>query len=143
MRRLIYILIFLITVFSKDSIAQGGGGMNPKRSKQIEAIKIGFITRRLNLTPEESQNFWPVYNQYQDELNQLLQQKKQNRIANADNPDKLVDDDFNYDSKILEVRKKYRREFSKTLSPEQIKSLYAAEREFREELIKQLRQRSN
>nr|MBC7614399.1 hypothetical protein [Pseudopedobacter sp.] len=143
MRRLIYILIFLITVFSKDSIAQGGGAMSPKRAKQIEAIKIGFITRRLNLTPEESQNFWPVYNQYQDELNQLLQQKKQNRIANTDNPDKLVDDDFNFDSKILEVRKKYRREFSKSLSPEQIKSLYAAEREFREELIKQLRQRSN
>jgi Spy/CpxP family protein refolding chaperone len=143
MRRLTYLLIFFITVLSKDSIAQGGGGMNPKRAKQIEAIKIGYITRRLNLTPEESQNFWPVYNQYQNELNQLLQQRRENRNSNSDNPDKLIDDDFNYDSKILEARKKYRKEFTKILSPEQIKSLYTAEREFREELIKQLKQRDN
>jgi Spy/CpxP family protein refolding chaperone len=143
MRRLTYLLIFFMTILSKASIAQGGGGMNSKRSKQIEAIKIGYITRRLDLTPAESQNFWSVYNQYQDELNQLLHQKKQNRIANSDHPDKLVDDDFSYDSKILEVRKKYRHEFSKILSPEKVKSLYSAEREFREELIKQLKQRAN
>lgn len=143
MRRLIYLLIFFIAVFSKDSIAQGSGGMNPKRAKQIEVIKIGYITRRINLTLEESQNFWPVYNQYQNELNQLLQQRRLNRNSNSDNPDKLIDDDFNYDSKILEVRRKYRREFTKILSSEQIKSLYAAEREFREELIKQLKQRDN
>lgn len=143
MKRLIYILFFFIISFSNESIAQDGVGMNPKRAKQIEAIKIGFITRRLNLTPEESRNFWPVYNQYQNEVNQLQQQKKQNRIANSDNPDKLIDDDFNSDSKILEIRKKYRQEFSKILSPEQVKSLYAAERDFREELIKQLKQRAN
>lgn len=143
MRPLTYLLIFFITILSKSSIAQSGGGMNLKRAKQIEAIKIGYITRRLDLTPEESQNFWPVYNQYQDELNQLLQQKKQNRITNSDNPDKLIDDDFSYDDKILAFKKKYRHDFTKILSPEQIKSLYAAEREFREELIKQLKQRDN
>ncbi len=143
MKRLIYILFFFIISFSNECIAQDGVGMNPKRAKQIEAIKIGFITRRLNLTPEESRNFWPLYNQYQNEVNQLQQQKKQNRIANSDNPDKLIDDDFNSDSKILEIRKKYRQEFSKILSPEQVKSLYAAERDFREELIKQLKQRAN
>ena len=110
-------------------------------SREIEVIKIGYITRRLELTPEESQKFWPVYNQYQKDLSSLNQQKRQARIQNANDPDQLVDDDFSFDTKILEMRKKYRLKFNQVISNEKVKSLYIAERDFREELIKQLRKR--
>ena len=110
-------------------------------SREIETIKIGFITRRLELTPEESQKFWPVYNQYQKDLSSLNQQKRQARIRNANDPDQLVDDDFSFDTKILEMRKKYRFKFNQVISNEKVKRLYIAERDFREELIKQLRKR--
>ncbi len=121
------------------TFAQQNGG---KRAKQLEAIKIGYITRRLDLTPEESKRFWPVYNQYQTELNELLRAKKQNRNQNSADPDKSIDADFGYDTKILEVRKRYRIAFGKLLSAEKVKALYIAERDFREELIRQLKQRN-
>jgi hypothetical protein len=141
MRRILTIIIFFIS-FTSSSLNAQTQPNNIKRAKQIESIKIGYITRRLELTPEESQKFWPVYNQFQLEQNQIIQQKRKARLQNANNPDQMIDDDFHYDTKILELKKSYRKEFSKIISPEKIKSLYTAERDFREELIKQLKNRS-
>nr|WP_294895889.1 hypothetical protein [uncultured Pedobacter sp.] len=132
----IFIIIFSLCQ-SNISLAQNPG----KKAKQIEAIKFGYISGRLNLTAQESQDFWPLYRQYQSDWSQLLAEKKKNRLANAANPDKAIDDDFNFESKLLELKKNYRMAFSKILPPEKIKKLYQAERDFREELIKQLKNR--
>ena len=141
MRRILTTILFFLTLNSFGLFAQTQPN-NVKRAKQIEAIKIGYITRRLELTPEESQKFWPVYNQFQLDQSQIIQQKRKARLQNANNPDQLIDDDFYFDTKILELKKSYRKEFSKVISPTKIKSLYTAERDFREELIKQLKNRS-
>ena len=140
MQRILTIILFLLTITSSGLIAQTQKN-NVKRAKQIEAIKIGFITKRLELSPEESQKFWPVYNQFQMEQSQIVQQKRKARIQNVNNPDQMIDDDFYYDTKILELKKRYRKEFNRVISPEKIKNLYTAERDFREELIKQLKNR--
>jgi hypothetical protein len=136
-KHILILFIFLATITSSFAQQPNAG----KRVKEIETIKIGYITRRLSLTPEESQKFWPVYNSYQKELLNINKHKKQNRITQSENPEKLVDDDFKFDTQILELKKKYRVEFAKILSSEKVKNLYIAEREFREELIKQLKNR--
>lgn len=135
-------LLFILWCGTNPLFAQGKQQKNQIRAKQIESIKIGYITGRLSLSPEESQKFWPVYNQLQEDQAQIVKQKKQARLENAGNPDQLIDDDFYFDTKILELKKKYRHEFGKILPPEKVKALYIAERDFREELIKQLKKRS-
>ena len=110
---------------------------NTKREK-IESLKIAFITKKLDLSPEESQQFWPVYNQYQKEISDLILQR---RAARKDTDADTIDEDLDIEGKIVDVRKKYRKEFSRVLSPEKINQFYQAEREFREELIKQLKSR--
>lgn len=110
---------------------------NTKREK-IESLKIALITKKLDLSPEDSQIFWPVYNQYQKEIGDLIMQK---RAARKDTDPAAIDEDLDIEGKIVDVRKKYRKEFSKVLSPEKINQFYQAEREFREELIKQLKSR--
>lgn len=129
--------ILLFTSVTSDSFAQKAN----KNVKQIEAIKFGYISGRLNLTADESQTFWPLYRAYQTEINTLLKQKRQARLDNNSNPEKAVDDDFYFDGKLLELRKEYRKSFGKVLSSEKLKKLYQAERSFREELIKQLKNR--
>jgi hypothetical protein len=42
-----------------------------KMRDRIEPMKIAFITQKLNLTAEEAQKFWPVYNKFSDELQKL------------------------------------------------------------------------
>ena len=41
------------------------------RAEKIQSLKIAFITQKLQLTPDEAQKFWPVYNQYDNEIHSL------------------------------------------------------------------------
>lgn len=142
MRFKLYINLILVVFFAVNQINISIAQKKPTKTKQIEAIKLGFISGRLNLTPDESFVFWPLYNDYQKEINSLFKQRKQKRIENANNPTKTVDDDFYFDGQILELKKKYRKAFAAVLPSEKLKKLYEAERDFREELIKQLKNRS-
>lgn len=139
MKRILIITLFVLSLITKGALAQTRPA--GEKWKQIESIKIGFFTKKLDLTTEESQKFWPIYNQYQHELFKILKQKKEARVQNANNPDQTIDDDFDYDTKILNHKKKYRIEFGKILPADKVKALYLAEKDFKEELIKQLKNR--
>lgn len=113
-----------------------------ERMERLETAKIGFLTQRIDLSSREAEKFWPVYNQYQNELQALMQQRKgdlqkQNQLSANDQIDRQLD----MESKVLELKKRYTREFAKVLSPEKIVKLFQAERDFKNELIKELRER--
>lgn len=111
-----------------------------ERVRRIEAIKVGYITRSLNLTPDESESFWPIYNQYQGELVALNRQRKEALSRNL-SPEQRTDEQFKHEQKVLDLRKRYRNEFKKVLPPEKITQLYQSEKEFKDELIRQLKDR--
>lgn len=58
-------IILLVSALSVAAYAQDGP--HKAQRDRIQAEKIAFITRELELTPEEAQVFWPVYNQYEKE----------------------------------------------------------------------------
>ena len=64
MKRLIPILILLI---SFSGFAQRGGEIQEK----IKAQKIAFITDKLELTSEEAQQFWPIYNEFEAKVEKI------------------------------------------------------------------------
>src|SRR4051794_23503124 len=84
----------------------------------LEAMKIAFITKRLNLSPEEAQRFWPIYNQYAGEVRQAY-------IVYRDKPDEI-----GLDEALLNIRKKYSSEFTKALSPDKVNQFFRAEKDF-------------
>lgn len=129
--------IFLFVAFALTVSAQN----NPEKVQRIEALKAAFITKKLDLKPEEAKNFWPVYNNYQDEMTTLVKQKRKNRTEGKDKPQEALNADVEYESKIVDVKKRYQKEFSKVLPAQKVLDLYNAEREFREELIRELRER--
>ena len=63
--------------------------------------------------------------------------QKQNQLSATDKIDMQLD----MESKILELKKRSTREFSKVLPPEKIVKLFQAERDFKNELIRELRER--
>jgi membrane-associated HD superfamily phosphohydrolase len=97
---------------------------------RLEAMKIAWLTKKLNLSPEEAQKFWPVYNQYTAEL------QKARKDARANN-----DDDLKTQQKMLDIRKKYEGEFGKSVSKEKVNTFYRAEREFLAEVQKRIMER--
>jgi hypothetical protein len=127
MKKFILIIIFAFGSFCFAKAQDGDGG---KRGEKIQALKIAFITQKLGLTAEEAQRFWPVYNQYQNEMKSAF---KENR----------GEDVIEGDEKVLNIRKKYRPEFVKILGESRMNTFFSAEKEFRGVLLQQLKNRNN
>lgn len=95
-----------------------------KKQQDIEALKVAFISKELELTPDEAQKFWPVYNQYAKEL----------RTTIKDDADVL-----DRDEKVLNLRKRYKDQFTKILGQQRMNRIFNAEGRFRQLLIKSMR----
>lgn len=89
----------------------------PKRP-MLEAYKTAFITQRLNLSPEEAQKFWPIYNVYIAEVRQA------NANYHRDG------DELKHEESRLTIKKKYSVEFLKAIPPPKINDFFKAEIDF-------------
>ena len=77
MKKVIFILLIMLTMPGINSSAQN------TNLEKLNNYKIGFFTKKLNLTSEEAEKFWPVYNEYQAQRNQIQMEKmKLNRNFN-------------------------------------------------------------
>lgn len=142
------ILTFFASMFllMNSMIAQPPPPDGPGNEK-IEALKIGFITKRLSLTPEESQKFWPVYNQYEAEKKQIRQStlgtlkemKEDGDFTNAE-AEQAIAKHIEFKVKDLDLTKKYVVEFRKILPATKVAKLVTAEEHFKKMLMKQAQQ---
>jgi len=147
LRYIFFILLIVTTsngVFAQStdvrSFRQGATGSKANLGKKVVAARNRFISQQLSLTSDESRKFWPLYNQYQQELTAVRILKRLNR-KNANGADQ-VNKDIEYDAQMLKIRTRYRDEFYKILPPEKVSELYKSESDFTDELIKQLSERS-
>lgn len=116
-------VLILSLIFSSFTVLHAQDDEN-SRGEKIEALKIAFITQKLNLSTDEAQKFWPVYNQYEQEIRNI---KGGEVIANEE--------------RLLNIRKKYKPSFEKILGPQKLNNLFTAERDFRGVLIRRLKNR--
>lgn len=119
---------FFVLTFSANAQEERKTQREP--GAKIEALKIAFFTRKLDLSTEEAQKFWPVYNKYSAEL------KKVRQDARANNSPEIETEE-----KYLAIRKRYNVEFSKVLPTEKVNAFFKAEKEFGTILQKELMER--
>ena len=146
-------LVFLLILFWSAVSAQyrGDPGQNPTdRRQKIETYKIGFITEKLNLTPQEAQKFWPVYNEYQskkqDMQKKLVSKYKDYRTTKEvteKQATELIDSSLNAMQANLDLAREYYGKLKAILPPQKIVALFTAERQFRRELLQRLANRNN
>ncbi|MBS1917726.1 MAG: hypothetical protein JST87_15755 [Bacteroidetes bacterium] len=84
----------------------------------LEALKIAYITKKLDLSTEEAQRFWPIYNHYMDEI----------RLARREY--QATKNELKLEEDVLNIRKRYTVEFNKAVSPEKVNLFYRSEKEF-------------
>lgn len=121
---------------------------NDKR-ENIEAQKVAFLTKKLDLTPEEAQKFWPVYNQYDDKLQELRKKRREDMKNAKENFDaltdkeieQLVDNEIAFRQKELDIQKEYHGKFKSLLPIKKVAQLYRADEEFKRFLLKELKDR--
>ncbi len=115
-----------------------------RRKAQIHAAKMAYISDRLHLTSRQASNFIPVYNDFENEIRDvrrsIFRKYKGTDLANADDETsrQYIDDNLDYQQKVIEIKRKYNDQFLRVISSQQLSELTKAEREFKEMLIKRL-----
>lgn len=146
-----YIFLLLVFAVSNDDVfAQVNNFRRPAniakaraiRNPKLQAARDKFIGQQLSLTNAEAAKFWPLYRQYQEDLTAIKILKKQNNSNASANGMDQIDKELEYDNQMVVIRKHYRDEFLKILSPEKVSTLYKSEDEFKNELIRQISERS-
>jgi len=116
--------------------------------KKIQDARVAIITNRLNLTPEQSTGFWPVYNEYSQKRREI--HRAQRKIINDKRAEGQNDEQVlsnlkevqELKQKELDLEKEYQNKFLKVITASQVIELYKAERTFNDMLIQRLKQKN-
>lgn len=124
---------------------------NQKR-QQIESQKVAFITKRLNLTVEEAQQFWPIYNEYQKKKDAITSKKRQllkkmnNKKSSSLSDKSLIEASDAYIKLQVEeaqLESTYHEKFKATLPIKKVVAYYQEEERFKVWLLKQMQKNIN
>ncbi len=144
MKRLLYIFSAMLLT-SVSATAQDEPG---ERSERVEALKIGFITEKLSLTTKEASAFWPVYNEFSDQVKSIRAKQRENAKAFSArvNPtdaesDKFITDQLAFKQSELDLTRRYSQEFRKVLPVQKVARLLTLEQAFKQQLLQRLKDR--
>jgi len=114
--------------------------------ERLNAYKIGFFSKRLNLTSQEAEKFWPVYNEYQKQKN-LIQQEKFSLIRNFNqNENSLSDNQLTetgdkliaYIVQESSLAVTFHKKLKEVLPPAKVIRFYQAENQYKAQLLNEL-----
>lgn len=147
MKNIIKILLMLLIAAPLYTRAQEEEIKDPKAREKIEAARIGLISERLGLTPEQAERFWPIYREFTEKRGEMVREFRQaQRELGSDNQDpekqkELVELGLKIKQRQLDLEKDYSRRMMDVISAQQIMNLRNAEKEFQRMIIRQLQQR--
>lgn len=139
------ILLLLSLLFVQTMFAQGKKSNHPKK-EEIKAQKVAFISTELNLTKDEAEKFWPVYNAYEDKM-QNLHKEHRVLVKKMKNFDELSEEEayttteklIKLDAKKSKLRKEYLVKFSEILGKKKGAKVFYAEEKFKRELLRKIK----
>ena len=99
--------------------AQQEEQLNERAGEKLQAMEVAYLTRELNLSPEDAQKFWPIFNKYREEVRGVW-------------GDRTISDPLDRQQKVLNIRKQYRNDFSRLLSPDRANRVFPTEDQFRQ-----------
>ena len=116
---------------------------------KIQAQRVAFYTEKMNITPAEAQKFWPIYNEYSRKKNRLTLEKTRLTKFYASNASTMTENDVDVTIKKYvqivkeetELFEEYNKKFREVLPAHKVMKLYLAEFQFREWLLRQIKER--
>ncbi len=141
------LIIFAALLFPALLAAQPGQQRGRAAFEQVEAEKIAFFTRFMELTSPEAKTFWPLYEDFQSEKEQIMRERHSLSRRFAGNYENVTDDEAkDIADRYIELRvkeaglsEKYHEKFMSVLPPGKVMRFYQAENEFRMQLLRRVR----
>jgi hypothetical protein len=142
------IILIILSITSTLSFTQNAKVMKQKK-EQIKSLKVAFITSELDLSPDESAKFWPLYNAFDEKQNQLRRSKMKSNLdkLNNDSFDNLSEKDASTllseiesnEEELHQLRKKFIVSLKSVIPAAKILKLKKAEEDFNRKLLQQYR----
>ncbi|MEN1785819.1 MAG: hypothetical protein AAGF77_11855 [Bacteroidota bacterium] len=140
--------IISITLMVQISCCAGLWAQGPNQDR-IRSFKVAFITEQLALTPQEAQQFWPVYNTHEIALQKLRKRERQQfgspSQQNLDLSDaeatQLLEQFDRLQQEKHTLEQQFLKDLKTVLPPRKIVKLLKAERDFKKRLLQQVRKR--
>ena len=136
------VLVGLLMASTTLSYAQSGDAM-----RKLNAARIGLITERLGLTPDQAEKFWPLYQEYQQKRKTIQSDFKQMRksydrnTATEEETRRVLKKGQEIKQQKLNLEQEYSNKMLEVIDSKQLMSLKQAEGDFRQMLLKRLDQR--
>lgn len=150
----IQILIVCLLLTSSMSGQEDNGKYNEKRKKKrdrvevkLETKRIGFITKELDLSSDEAQKFWPIYNEFQKKMKSLKEQNgaKRKKIdwenISDEDASQLLTDVLEREQAELDLKIRYFKQMESAIPTTKIAKLYIVEKQFKREVLDYVKKR--
>ena len=112
----IFFIISLLFIHGYICVAQT---QSNDQSGKAEDVTKAYMTKELNLTPEESEKFWPIYKDYFNEIKQAKSVYGNDEVA--------------FEEKKVQIRKKYQGQFRSILnSDKRVNKVFVSEKNLRD-----------
>jgi hypothetical protein len=143
MKRILTVIILLTGMNTAWVSAQNDN------MERLNAYRIAFFTKKLNLSTQEAEKFWPLYNDYQNQKNSL--QIEKNSLLRLFN----LGEATLSDKEVTELGDKYcaalvkeselavdlHKKLQGILPPKKVIKVYQAENQYRVQLLNELQDR--
>jgi formate dehydrogenase maturation protein FdhE len=142
------ILTIAIALFSFYGLSQPGNKQQSKKDK-IEQLKIAYITKELDLSVEDAEKFWPVYNDMNDALKTEKKSRRVKEKELKENFETLSEGEIEkkavaiLDSEIAEakLKKEHTEKIAQIIGFKKAVKLLSIEQRFKKELLRKLNER--
>jgi len=141
----VLVLFMIPSTFGQE----GKREASKEKREKIEALKISFITTELALTTEESEKFWPIYNETESKIKaEKKTQKKLEKdlidnhatLSDADNKSKITAI-FDSEQKEISIKRDFYNKIGDQIGYKKSTKLLSLEQKFKRELMQQLKEK--
>lgn len=121
--------------------------------ERIKAYKTAYITQQLDLSSQEAEQFWPIYNAFEKQsfnIRILEVRDERKKIKEQGGFEALTDKDaqealhkfLQNEKEALKIKERLYKDLSPVLSPVKMLKLYKAEADFNKKLLSDYRKRN-
>ncbi len=140
MKKYLFTLILLLSFLNAF-------GQQTSKKERIQALKVAFMTERIDLSAKEAQQFWPAYNDFEDKLNAIHTEERKTfkfireNIETMDDAmaKKALEQLEDFEENKIDAREKLLDKLKSVLSYKKTLIFIKAEGDFKRNLLQTLR----
>jgi len=144
MKKIIGVFSFIVLIGSGLNAQEGRPGFE-KYLEKFKSEKVSFLTEKLDLTVEEAQKFWPLYNEYQDKRDVIIRSQRMDRHGRGTQErtskelEAMVDQKVEQEVELAELKLEFHKKVKKAIPIEKVVKLYRAEKDFMNYMLGKIR----